>query len=78
MVRAVKQNVVVEPGGILRIQRDDLPEGATVEVIVMIQQPHVDTAAHTGFSRFWGSARGTFGTKEEIDAYIERERSSWD
>ncbi len=37
MVRAVKQTVVVQPGGRVELASDELPAGRQVEVIVLLQ-----------------------------------------
>lgn len=79
MVHAIKDRAVVQPGGILQIQRSDLPEGATVEVIVMIESGDTTQAPLPPLSSFWGIAKGSFGeTAAGVDSYVEQERSSWD
>lgn len=79
MVQAIKERAVIQPGGILRIQRSDLPEGAEVEVIVMIQEAARPEEPLPPLKSFWGAGKGVYGsTPEKIDAYLEKERSSWD
>jgi hypothetical protein len=79
MVQAIKERAVIKPGGILQIQRSDLPEGARVEVIVMIEEPAAEREnSRKPLTSFWGAAKGTWGTQDEADAYLEEERNSWD
>jgi len=79
MVRAIKEQVTVQPGGLVEIRRSDLPAGITVEVIVMIDE---STNGGSGdrpgpFSSFFGSVRNCFRSGEEADAFIRAERDAW-
>jgi hypothetical protein len=77
MAQAIRQQAVIQPGGVLRIQRSDLPEGALVEVVVTIESPAGEH--ESPLTRFRGVARGTYGaTPREADAYLDEERSSWE
>ena len=75
MVRAIKENVIIRPGGLIEIRRPDLPEGAAAEVIVMIEAPESEPPPLTSL---FGKAKGVFSTGEEADAFIRAERDAWD
>jgi hypothetical protein len=38
MLDGLKQKVIVQPGGLIEVRSPDLPPGATVEVIVLLEQ----------------------------------------
>ncbi len=35
MVKAIRHKTIVQPGGLIKVQADDLPVGSAVEVIVL-------------------------------------------
>ena len=39
MVRAIRQSVIVKPGGLVELRSDELRPGATAEVIVLVDSP---------------------------------------
>lgn len=39
MVRAIRQSVIVKPGGLVELRSDELRPGATAEVIVLVESP---------------------------------------
>ncbi len=39
MIQTVKARAIVKPGGFIEVHSDELPEGATVEVIVLVEEP---------------------------------------
>lgn len=76
MLNGLRQKVVVQPGGIVEVQSSELPAGATVEVIVLLEtsnQPAIE-----GLSRFIGAAQGNFASPEAVDQFIRQERETWD
>jgi hypothetical protein len=76
MVAAIKQTVVVQPGGRVEVRSDQLKEGSTAEVIVLVDaQP---PAQHRSLSSFIGSAKGSFKSGAEIDTYVRELRDEWD
>ena len=79
MVRAIREQVVVQPGGLLEIRRPDLPAGATVDVIVMVEENgHGKPADRPDtFASLFGRIRGCFETGEAADAFLRTERDSW-
>jgi hypothetical protein len=72
---AIKQDATVQPGGVIQIRSDLLPEGARAEVIVLLDaaSQHAPT-----LSSFLGAAKGGFKSPEEVDAFLKAERDSWE
>ena len=80
MVSALRQKVVVRKGGIVEVRSPDLPEGATAEVIVLLEGR--DKAAEgerplVSLRSLIGSCKGMFSSPEEADRFISHERDSW-
>jgi hypothetical protein len=74
MTTEVRRRVLIEPGGIIRIQSDELPAGAEAEVVV-----YVHSQSQPGrYVSLFGSGRGAFATPDEADAFLRRERDAWD
>ena len=46
MINGIKQRVVVGPGGTVALQSAELPEGTTVEVIVLLEPAEQDTTEY--------------------------------
>lgn len=78
MVQPIRERAVIQPGGILHIQRSDLPAGATVEVTVTIAEPAQREKALPPLTSLIGSCKGTYGSPEEADAYLQQERDLWE
>ena len=78
-MNAIKQQTIVKPGGVIELTSPELPEGAIVEVIVLIQDSN-ELAKETARSltSLIGSASGSFATPEEADQFIHQERNAWD
>jgi hypothetical protein len=75
MVAAIKQQVTVQPGGVIEIRSPELKPGTSAEVIVLVEdQP----SSQRTWASFIGSGRGQFKSVEEIDAYIRELRDEWD
>lgn len=75
MVAAVKQIVTVRPGGVVEVRSSDLPDGATAEVIVLIEKP---APAPRTLTSFIGAGKGLFQSIEDVDAYVRELRDEWD
>ena len=75
MLNGLRQKAIVKPGGVVEICSPELPAGATVEVIVLIEPP----AKHSEkpLTSFIGSVRSSFATPEEVDNFIRQERDAW-
>jgi hypothetical protein len=78
MISGVRTKVTVQAGGLIELRSDELPEGATVEVIVLLEPPKTDSSPSKGLSRFIGAAKGNFSSPVEIDEFIRQERDEWD
>ncbi len=77
-IKATYRNGVIEP-----LDKINLPEGQALEVefSVLPKTPHELSHEEKEelIQKMSGSMKGTWGsTVEEIDAYIESERQSWD
>lgn len=76
MLSGIKQKVIVKPGGVVEICSPELPPGATVEVIVLLESP--PQQASKPLTSFIGTAKGNFATPEEVDQFIRQERDAWE
>lgn len=74
MTSAVRTTATVQPGGLIEVHSSDLPEGATVEVIVLIDSPKPDSRQPKQFSQFLGATKGSFSSVAEVDDYIFNQR----
>ena len=75
MVHALRQKVTVKPGGIVEVRSSELLPGSTVEVIILQEK---QPSRKSTLKELIGAGRGIFGTPEEADEYIRRERDTWD
>ncbi len=78
MIQTIKAKTTVKPGGLVEVHSDELPEGATVEVIVLVEAVEEPKKPSRKLTDFIGAAKGSFSSVAEIDAYIREERDSWD
>lgn len=76
MLNAFRQNAIVQPGGVIEICSLELPSGATVEVIILME-PTSDKSEKS-LTSFIGAAKGIFATPEAADQFILQERDSWE
>jgi len=75
MIRAIKKEVTIQPGGRIEITSSELKPGMRAEIVVMI------TDSQYKFNRltsFIGKAKGGFASPSEADAFIRRERDTWE
>jgi hypothetical protein len=75
MEQALRQRVTILPGGKIELQSPDLPVGEEAEVIVLVAPPQ---ARRRNLSEFIGAGKGLFKSADEVDAYINEERDSWE
>ncbi len=75
MLNGIRQKTVVQSGGVIQLQSAELPEGANVEVIVLLEP---STEPQKSLRSFIGAAKGSFATPEEADRFICEEREAWD
>ncbi len=80
MISEVRTHATVQPGGLIEVRSNELPEGATVEVIVLVEIPNPKEAKKKGLYRFLGATKGkgSFTGVADIDTYIRQEPDSWD
>ena len=80
MIQTVKAKATVKPGGLIEVYSNELPEGATVEVLVLVEESKEPEKPKRKLTDFIGAnkGKGSFGSVAEIDAYIRQERDSWD
>jgi hypothetical protein len=76
MVAAIRQRVTVQPGGVIEVRSPDLRPGSSAEVIVLVEQPASES--QRPLASFVGSAKGSFSSVEEVDAFIRSERDARD
>ncbi|MGH2598018.1 MAG: hypothetical protein ACRDJ9_01370 [Dehalococcoidia bacterium] len=70
----VRRRVLIELGGVIRIQSDELPAGAEADVVVYIR-----SQTQPGrYASLFGSGRGAFRSPDEADAFLRRERDAWE
>ena len=74
-MHAIRHHVVVEQDGRIEICDPKLKVGTHAEVIVLEEAPQQKPRP---LSRLIGAAKGAFATPEEADAFIRRERDSWE
>lgn len=76
MMRELRRTATVQPGGIVMLYSNDLPIGATVDVIVRFE-PGITPVPKTLVS-FIGAAKGNFTDPDAVDQFIRQEREAWD
>jgi hypothetical protein len=69
----VRQKVVVKKEGRIELNSPELLEGATAEVIVLIEA----AAKAPSLESLLGKASGNFGSRAEADEHIRKERDTW-
>jgi hypothetical protein len=74
MVTALKQIVTIQRGGRIEIHSSELPEGASVEVIVLVDQPKRTVPLVS----LIGKGQGSFNTPKSVDDFLREERDSWE
>jgi len=78
MQAAIRLHATVQPGHRGEIAAPELPEGATVEVIVVLPRPAAPRMSMLDFLATLPTGPLLFKTPEEADAYLQQERNSWD
>ena len=74
MTYALKQNVIVQPGGVIEVHVPHLAAGTPAEVIVLVEQP---SNTKSPLLDLIGIAPGLYGGIEQIDAEITQLREEW-
>lgn len=78
MISELRTQATVQPGGLVEIRSAELPEGATVEIVLFIKTPGPEETRDQNLVDFIGAAKGLFSSVEDVDTYIREERDSWD
>jgi hypothetical protein len=78
MQSALRLEATVLPGHRLEISAPELPEGARVEVIVVLPLPPPRRQSMLEFLATLPPGPLLFKTPEEANRYIQEERDSWD
>jgi hypothetical protein len=78
MQAALRLITEVQPGGKIEVIDAQLPDGAPVEVIVLL--PPTPAAPRRSILAVLADAPGhlAFQTAEEVDAYLKSERDAWE
>lgn len=78
MERALRLRTTVLPGGKIEIADPQFLPGESVEVIVLA--PQLPAVRYRSATDILAEAKGrrVFRTAEEVDAYLQAERDSWD
>jgi hypothetical protein len=77
MLNGLRQKAIVQPNGTVMVQSPELPLGATVEVIVLVESQPPEPL-ELPLTSLIGTGQGSFATYEEADQFIRRERDSWE
>jgi hypothetical protein len=75
VIQAIKERVIVKPGGTIEIHCPSLAPGTTAEVIVMVEDRPRKLPPLTSFI---GKAKGCFRNAAEVDSFIRAERDAWE
>jgi hypothetical protein len=67
MLAAIRQQVTVEPGGVVEIRAPNLQPGMSVEVIVLVGGRSPEPRRRS-LESFIGAGKGHFGRVEDVDA----------
>ena len=76
MQKALRMRTMVQPGGKVEIVSPELEAGQTVDVVVL----HESNAKGRSIMEILNSGpeHRLFQTAEEVKAYLEQEKASWD
>ena len=79
MLSGIRQQAIVKPGGVIELVSPELPAGAVVEVIVLLQpSDNLESDPSPPLTSFIGAAPGNFASPEQADEFIRQERDAWD
>ena len=76
MPKALHRKTTVLPGGKVEIVSPELPEGQTVDVVVVYESNASDRSVMDILNS--GPERRLFQTADEVRAYLAQEKASWD
>ena len=78
MQTALRMTALVQPGGKIELTDRELPEGQSVEVIVLL--PSASVVPRRSILDVLADAPGqlAFQTADEVDSYLREERDAWE
>ncbi len=74
-MQAIRQHVTIQPDGLIQIHVPELKPGTVAEVIILESG---ETPPKSTMASLIGKGRGAFASCEAVDAFIRRERNSWE
>lgn len=78
MQAALRTTAQVQPGGKIEVVDAQLPEGTSVEVIILLAQAEQNTGHSILDVLADAPGHLAFETADEVDAYIRAERDAWE
>jgi hypothetical protein len=75
MTQAIRQDVTVQKNHKIEIYSPELKPGDRVEVILLLNQ---DKNKKSNLHALLGAGKGSFSSSAEADAFIRRERNTWE
>jgi hypothetical protein len=75
MGHVLRQRVTIQPGGKIELQSPELRAGEEAEVIVSVLPSAKRDISPLSLV---GSGKGLYKTADEVDAYLNKERDSWE
>ena len=72
MQNALRQRVIVQPGGVINVCSPELPVGTVAEVTVILNSETEEPKK--SLTSFIGAGKGSFATPEEADEFIRQLR----
>ena len=78
MQTALRMTALVQPGGKIELTDQELPEGQSVEVIVLL--PSTSDGSRRSILDVLADAPGhlAFQTADEVDSYLREKRDAWE
>ena len=78
MLQAIREHATVQPGGLLELRHPELPVGAEVEIVIMVETaPHAPETPPS-LASLIGQGSGCFANAAEVDDFIRAEREAWE
>ena len=75
MIHAIRKKVKIDSDGLIQIYVPEFKPGTIADVIVLAQSEKKKKRSLTSII---GKGQGCFARAEEADAFIRKERESWD
>lgn len=75
MLTAIKEEVEVLPGGILKLHSHNLKPHTIVSISAVIETKETQT---TKLREMIGCGKGIFNSSNDVDSFIRGERDNWE